>query len=330
MKAQNILFLTACLFMLFACDNGNKSESVDSYTEGGDVEWEAEVAEAAADYKAEEAQSTYQETRKNESNNNGYLLNTTQGTAAYAVADVSDNDVTTSTDANQKPVMRTNDKIIKKGSVGIQVKDYNKDKHHFEDAIRKYDGYKSNENEKTELSRISNTIEMRLPNQNFDQFINEITTGKGIKNVDYKRTSATDVGEEYMDLMTRIRTKKEVEKRYIEILRKANKITDILAVEDQIRVIREEIESKEGRLRFLQDRISYSTVSLYIYENLEYDAPLVDKPTFWGKMANAANTGWNLILNFLLFLVYIWPIVLMLVITIVLYKKKLFLFKNRK
>lgn len=329
MKAQNIFLTGILVLFLFACENGNESSTVDSYTGGGDVEWEAE-AEAAEDYKAEEAQSTYQGAAKNISaNDETYVLNSKQGTMAFAT--MYDTDESSSATApNQKPAMRTNDKIIKKGSVGIQVKDYNKDKHHFEDAMRKYDGYKSNENEQTEISRISNTIEIRLPNQHFDNFINEITTGEGIKSVDYKRTSATDVGEEYTDLMTRIRTKKEVEKRYIEILRKANKITDILAVEDQIRVIREEIESKEGRLRFIQDRISYSTVSLYIYQDLEYDAPLIDKPTFWGKMANAANTGWNLILNFLLFLVYIWPIVLMLIITIILYKKKMFLFKNRK
>ena len=145
-----------------------------------------------------------------------------------------------------------------------------------------------------------------------------------------KRTSAVDVGEEYYDLMTRIKTKKEVEKRYIEILRKANKITDILAVEDQIRVIREEIESKEGRLRFLKDRISLSTISLYVHQELEYDAPLVDKPTFWGKVAKAAFTGWNMILSFLLFLIYIWPIVLIFIFTIVAYKKKWLIFKNRK
>lgn len=307
--------------MLMACDYGNKSESAEDYTDSDEVAYASEADDVTEGYKAEEAQATYRDKASN--NNMGFVNTTTSGVVAY-------DDESNATHTNQKPVMRTNDKIIKKGSVGIQVNDYHKDKHYFEDAIRKYDGYKSNENEKTELSRISNTIEIRLPNQHFDQFINEITTGKGIKNVDYKRMSATDVGEEYTDLVTRINTKKEVEKRYIEILRKANKITDILAVEDQIRVIREEIESKEGRLRFLKDRISYSTVNLYIYQNLEYDAPLVDKPTFWGKMANAANTGWNLILSFLLFLVYIWPIVLLLIITIIFYKKKLFLFKHRK
>ena len=313
MKTPKLLILAAGLLMFVACDYDNESDVANDYNTS-DVAYEAEAEEAATeDFKAEESQSTYRK--------EGSYVELKNGIARFT-----DNDVK---QAN-KPVMRTNDKIIKKGSVGVKVKDFDKQKHFFEDLIRKFDGYKSNENERREVSRVSNTIEIRLPNQNFDQFIEAISISDGVMHVDYKRTSAVDVGEEYYDLMTRIKTKKEVEKRYIEILRKANKITDILAVEDQIRVIREEIESKEGRLRFLKDRISLSTISLYVYQELEYDAPLVDKPTFWGKVAKAAFTGWNMILSFLLFLVYIWPIVLIFIFTIVAYKKKWLIFKNRK
>ncbi|MFT7590575.1 MAG: hypothetical protein ACI9UJ_000486 [bacterium] len=323
MKKQTMIF-ALCFVLLAACENRNYD--IDEESEAGvAMEYEMteqEMIESAADYDPKGASSTY---RGNNGEGWTSLKNSTVGAMSYAY-DVSSN----ANASKENRLKRTNDKIIKKGSVGVQVKDYDKDKHFFEDIIRKYDGYKSNENEKREISRVSNTIEIRLPNQNFDKFIADITTGEGIMNVDYKRMSAVDVGEEYTDLSTRIKTKKEVEKRYIEILRKASKITDILAVEDQIRVIREEIESKEGRLRFLKDRISYSTINLYVYQQLEYDAPLVDKPTFIGKLANAAKTGWNMILTFLLFLVYIWPVVLLVAITIFSYKKKLFLFKNRK
>ncbi len=233
-------------------------------------------------------------------------------------------------DSKTEPETRSKaDKIIKRGNLGVEVKDYHKDKHYFEDIIRKYDAYKSNENERTESNRISNTIEIRLSSKHFDNFMDEIAKGEGIINIDYKRTSATDVGEEYTDLQTRIATKKEVEKRYIEILRKAKTIPDILQVENQIRVIREEIESKEGRLRFLKDRISYSTITLYIYEQLEYNAPPTDKPSFWGKLGNALLGGWNGILAIILVIVRIWPFVLLIVGGIILYRKRLLFFKKR-
>jgi len=315
MKAQNIILIAILLTALMACENGNES-AVDSLAKESSVYTEA--AEDVEDFKPDEATSTY---HRNSGNTSQVYNGTTTG--FVGLKGNADN-------VSNQEVTRTNDKIIKKGSVGVKVKDYEKQQHFFDDLIRKYDGYKSNENERRELSRVSNTIEIRLPSQNFDKFIDAISSSEGVMHVDYKRTSAVDVGEEYYDLLTRIKTKKEVEKRYIEILRKANKITDILAVEDQIRVIREEIESKEGRLRFLKDRIALSTISLYVYEDLEYDAPLVEKPTFWGKIAKAAYTGWNMILSFLLFLVYIWPIVVVLVLTIIAYKKKWWIFKKSK
>ena len=221
-------------------------------------------------------------------------------------------------------------KIIKKGNLGIELEDYEKNKHSFFDVIRKYDGYISNENELRDIERISNQLEIRLPNANFDKFMANISQGTGIVNIDYKRSSAVDVGEEFYDLKTRIKTKKEVEKRYIEILRKATKITDILAVEDQIRVIREEIEAKEGRLKFLSDRISFSTVNLYLYEQLEYNAPVSKKASFWGKLANAADAGWNFVLGFLIILVQIWPLWIVLGALILLVKKRTSLFRRKK
>ena len=58
-------------------------------------------------------------------------------------------------------------------------------------------------------------------------------------------------------------------------------------VEEKLGEIREEIESKEGRLKFLSDQVSRSTINLEIYQNLEYDAPRGEKPGFFNKLGNA-------------------------------------------
>ncbi|MBO6517099.1 MAG: DUF4349 domain-containing protein [Bacteroidia bacterium] len=316
MKKSSIILLCLLLSFMISCDRAmNRSDQTSENYVADSYGYDEEVA--TEDYEPEEAQSTYKE--DGEGLETGWVSNN----ATYAA------DVKYNQEVRQKAIRKTNEKIIKKGNIGIQLEDYARDKHPFYDAIRKYDGYISMENETKESARLSNTMEIRVPNENFDKLVETITTGSGIKNIDYKRTSAVDVGEEYYDLQTRIRTKKEVEKRYIEILKKSTKIKDILAVEDQIRVIREEIESKEGRLRFLSDRIAYSTINLYLYQNLEYNAPLTEKPTFWGKLANASYSGWNAILNFLLFLTYIWPILILLGVVLFLYKRKRWIFKKK-
>ena len=70
-----------------------------------------------------------------------------------------------------------------------------------------------------------------------------------------KNVSVQDVTEEYLDIEARLKTKKEVEARYIEILKSKTKtVEDVLKAEEQIRIIREEIEAREGRLNYLKNQ----------------------------------------------------------------------------
>ncbi len=98
MKTPKLLILAAGLLLFVACDYGNESDVANDYNTS-DVAYEAEAEEAATeDFKAEESQSTYRK--------EGSYVELKNGIARFT-----DNDVK---QAN-KPVMRTNDKIIKKG-----------------------------------------------------------------------------------------------------------------------------------------------------------------------------------------------------------------------
>ena len=70
--------------------------------------------------------------------------------------------------------------------------------------------------------------------------------------IDYENITTKDVTEEYIDLESRLNTKLEVKQRYESILRKqAKTVKDILATEEKLQIIQEEIESVQGRLKYL-------------------------------------------------------------------------------
>lgn len=328
MKKQHV-FLALITTGLLSC-GGNKSDNENVHGLVGESSDFEEVAAEDAGYYEPVDEAT-QESYKNVSGSGVGTISEFDlaNTTNYFVS----NDATSSNAKNNDSKVdakRTNDKIIRTADIGLELDDFEKQQHHFTDLVKKFNGYISNENERSSSSRVSNTITIRLPNKFFDDCIKEALEGEGIANIDYKRVNAIDVGEEYTDVVSRIKTKKAVEQRYLDILKQAKAIKDILEVEEKLRVIREEIESKQGRLRYLQDRISYSTINLFIYQDFEYDAPKSNKPTFWGKMSNAADSGWNAILSFILFLVYIWPIILLLAFVIVAWRKKWFIFKKRQ
>jgi hypothetical protein len=117
-----------------------------------------------------------------------------------------------------------------------------------------------------------------------------------------KTVDAEDVTASYIDTQARLKTKKELEARYHEILKQARTVKDILAIEEQIGSVREEIESMESRMTYLRDKTSFSTVKITFSERL------ADDPGFGDKVAGAVNNGWHSLIVFLLSLLSLWPV----------------------
>ncbi|MCE3278574.1 MAG: hypothetical protein K0S44_765 [Bacteroidetes bacterium] len=200
------------------------------------------------------------------------------------------------------------EKIRKTADLNITVDDYHQARASIEKIVKSGRAYISGENEQNNTYNISNSMVIRVANKDFDSMVSNISFIKG--NVNSKNVYTEDVTAEFVDITARLKSKKEVEKRYLEILQKANKVSDILEVEDQLRVIREEIEAKEGQLKFLNDQVDYSTINLSFHQDFEYTPEA--RPGFFGRMGNAFGNGWNGFLSFLVGMMYAWPLWLIL------------------
>ena len=203
-----------------------------------------------------------------------------------------------------KPVLPSLDrKIIKEGEIHFETSDLDETRQRITASVTSLEGYISKENQYTYNDRISQTLEIRVPSGNFDKLIEDIS--KGVERFDMKRVQATDVTEEYLDIELRMRIKKETENRYRELLAKAQTVEEILSIEKQIGELRAEIESIEGRLKYLKDQISYSTLTVTFYE-------MVSTPvSFTSKLGVGLKNGWNNFIWFLIGLVNVWPFILL-------------------
>ena len=194
-------------------------------------------------------------------------------------------------------------KIIKEGEIDFETSDLAKTRKLIDEAIKQLEGYISKEDEYTYSDRIVQSLTIRVPAENFDKIVTVIS--KGVKRFDRKRIQARDVTEEYLDIEIRIKINKETESRYRELLSKAKTVEEILSIEKQIGELRAEIESIEGRLKYLQNRISYSTLTVTFHER-------VSTPVgFSSKLGVGLKNGWNNFVWFLIGLVNIWPFILL-------------------
>jgi len=195
-------------------------------------------------------------------------------------------------------------KIIKEGTITFETRNIKKTRQQIREDVKKLNAYISKESENVYDDRIENGMIIRVPAGNFDKLVQMIASD--VTAFKSKNIEVLDVTEEYVDVSTRLNTKKEVEKTYIELLKQAKKMDDVLAIQSQIGAIREEIEATEGKFRVMNDRIAYSTLSLTYFQESEHT------PLFSGKFAGAFKSGWQNLVWFFVGLTYIWPFILIL------------------
>lgn len=131
------------------------------------------------------------------------------------------------------------------------------------------------------------SVEMRVPSAQFDSVINAVRGVGG--RVRQEKISGRDVTEEFIDLEARLRAQRALEAQILEIMKRAQRVSDALEVNAQLAQVRSEVERLEGRRRFLENQSSLSTIKI----TLQPPAPLVSAETtgFFAGVRRAFGEG---------------------------------------
>jgi len=155
-------------------------------------------------------------------------------------------------------------KIVKNGNARIEVENFNTAISKIKELASNNNGYVTNSNMWiSDSNRKNGNITVKIPEEKFEQFSESLIQ---IGKIESKEISSFDVTEEYIDLQARLKNLKIQEKRYTELLAMAKDVNDVLAIEAQLGRIRGEIESYEGRIKYLENTTSYGTFNINIYE----------------------------------------------------------------
>ena len=141
---------------------------------------------------------------------------------------------------------------------------------------------------------------VRVPVDQFDTFIAAVSR---LGEVQKQHVGSQDVTAEFIDIQARIHNKQEEEKRLLKHLSDSTgKLEDILSVEREIARVRGEIETVQGRLKYLADRTALSTVTIEASEIKDYQPPVVASfptqlsRTFWSSVENLLAFGRGLLI----------------------------------
>ncbi len=219
---------------------------------------------------------------------------------------IKDDAVEENSQANaSKNIESKNKKIIKDGSISIKVKAVEASKKRMDAIVALHHGYYENESYDNSYENISYTLKVRVPSKQFESFLKASENCEGV--ITNKNINARDVTEEYMDGETRLSSKRLFRNRYNQLLEKAFKVDDIMAIEEKIRALQEEIESQEGHLKFLDDQVTYSTLEINLFCEKDITKPTIIKETFLSRTKTSLSNGWEMLVSFVLGCVMAWP-----------------------
>ncbi|MBP7238826.1 MAG: DUF4349 domain-containing protein [Saprospiraceae bacterium] len=203
-------------------------------------------------------------------------------------------------------------KIIKEGEIRFETSNAPETKEIISKSVAEFKGYISNDNVFDYKDKVEYRITIRVPAEKFESLLDRISLNA--KKLDSKNINALDITEEFIDIEARTKTKKELENRYKEILKQAKTVEEILTIEKEIGALRTEIESIEGRLKYLQDKVSFSTLTVVFYEKTSSSFG------FNSKFGEAFHNGWTNLLLFFVAMANLWPFILIVLTIILLYK----------
>ncbi len=210
-------------------------------------------------------------------------------------------------------------KIIKTAGIQLQLDNYQKFNINIHSSLKNFGAYIADEKQNQNDFRIENSVTIKVPVDQFDNLVNSFS-GEGIK-ITEKNISSEDVTGKVVDTKARMQAKTAVLDKYLELLKQAKNMNEILQVQDEINSIQEDIEAANGRINYLQHASAYSTVNLDYFQYINGTTSNNEKPDFFTKLSTAFSTGTSVMFNLILFCISIWPIILIVLFSFIYLKR---------
>jgi hypothetical protein len=202
-------------------------------------------------------------------------------------------------------------KIIKNASLTVEAKNHKSFNDFVHEQVKRTGGYVAEEEQNKSEYKIENIVTIKVPVDQFDNLVKSITSTKD-ENVVSQKVTSQDVTGEVIDTRSRTEAKRQIRLRYLDLLKQAKNMEDILKVQEEVNNIQEEIEAGAGRVSYLTHAAAYSTIQLTFYEILNAAAERDVKPGFGQRVLNALSNGMDWVGEMLVVVLTLWPMWLLL------------------
>jgi hypothetical protein len=181
----------------------------------------------------------------------------------------------------------TERRIVRTGYMTLEVKDISTAINDISMLATQINGYVVSSSKQGDEDRLSGRISIRVPVERFEETLDKLR--KMAIEVPYESTEGRDVTEEYSDLKAQLRNLEATEAQYLELLKKADKVEDILKVQRELSNVRGQIERTKGRIQYLERTSDMALIEV----SLQQTRPLGE--TGWSALKTLTSAARGLV-----------------------------------
>lgn len=152
--------------------------------------------------------------------------------------------------------------VIQESNLSLLVKDANQTLQAIQDSVVALEGYLVSSSLSRPQDAVTGTIIVRVPQEKFKEALDYFRS-LAVKVVS-ENLQGFDVTDEYVDIDARLAVLQRNKVRFEEIMTKAEKIEDILAVQREIMNLQDQIDNLVGQQKYLEKSAQMAKITLYL------------------------------------------------------------------
>jgi hypothetical protein len=157
-------------------------------------------------------------------------------------------------------------KIVRNADVQVQIRRGNFDSawRRALDVASRYGGFVTNSStQQTDNHISSGNFTIRVPATKLDSALKDLRNLGTLKSLS---TSGNDISGQIVDVDARIRADEAEQAQLLDLMKQANKVSDILPIRTQLASVQQDLESLRGQKKAFDNQVDYATINATIFE----------------------------------------------------------------
>ena len=193
--------------------------------------------------------------------------------------------------------------LIKNATITLKTKHFSESEKQIRKVLKQQNAWLANEFYSDSDYEKALQFQIKVPAEKLEALMAALEMD-GVE-IEQKEVTTEDVTKTIIDNKGRIEAKKIIRQRYLDLLKDATNMTDVLQIQNEINRITEEMEVAAYTVAHLEEQTKYSTINLRLYEPIEGSTGKV-----WSRLGEAFSNGYQTSISIVIGLISIWPLLL--------------------